>query len=137
MTTSRHGLAVGLAAATLALVLQGVILLVVPGFASLVTQAGLAPLLGAWFGPVVPLIALALAVATFVISWNHKSILVVGLLVASGVIFTVTSAIAAGFFAVVVVPGPILGVIFGLVIFGLGAVKGIKSARKTALTARS
>jgi len=140
MTSLKHALSVGLAAATLAVVLpflQGVLLLVVPDFASMVTQAGLAPVLGAWFGPVVPLIALALAIATFVVSWKQRSFLVAGLLAASGIIFMVTSLIATGFFAVIVVPGPILGVIFGLVIFGLGVAKGIRSARTTALTARS
>jgi hypothetical protein len=108
VTSSKHIISVGLAAATLAVVLpflQGVVLLVWPGFISWVTEAGLAPILGAWFGPVVPILALALATATFVISWNHRSFLVAGLVAASGVIFMVTSMIAAQFFAVIVVPG--------------------------------
>jgi len=140
MASTTHVLSVGLAAATLAVVLpflQGVMLLVVPGFASMVTQAGLAPILGAWFGPVIPLIALALAIATFAVSWKHKSFLVTGLLAASGIIFTVTSVMATGFFAAIEVPGPILGVIFGLAILGLGAAKGIRTARMAAVTARS
>jgi hypothetical protein len=140
MASLKHALSVGLAAATLAVVLpflQGVLLLVVPDFASLVTQSGLAPVLGAWFGPVVPLIALALAIATFAVSWKHRSFLVAGLLAASGIIFTVTSMIATGFFAAIVVPGPILGVVFGLVIFGLGVGNGVMSARTTAPIARS
>jgi hypothetical protein len=33
-------------------------------------------------------------------------------------------------------PGPILGVIFGLAILGLGEAKGIKSARTAVITAR-
>jgi hypothetical protein len=56
MTNTRRVLSVGLAAATLAVVLpflQGVLLLVWPAFASIVTEAGLAPILGAWFGPVI------------------------------------------------------------------------------------
>jgi hypothetical protein len=55
MTNSKHVLAVGLTAAALVVVLpflQGVLLLVVPEFASLVVWAGLAPVLAAWFGPV-------------------------------------------------------------------------------------
>jgi hypothetical protein len=140
MTNSRRVLSVGLAAATLAVVLpflQGVLLLVWPAFASVVTDAGLAPVLGAWFGPVVPIIAVALATAAFVVSWKHSSFLVAGLLAASGIIFMVTSMIATDFFAVIVVPGPILGAIFGVAIFGLGVAKGIRTARMTAVTARS
>lgn len=109
MANTRHALSVGLAAATFALVLpflQGVLLLVVPGFASMVTQAGLAPILGAWFGPVVPIIVVALATAAFVVLWNHRSFLVTGLLAASGVIFTVTSMMATGFFTAIEFPAP-------------------------------
>ena len=130
--TNLHVLSVGLAATTLAAVLpflQGVVLLVWPGFVSWVTEVGLAPILGAWFGPVVPIIALALATTTFAVSWNHRSFLVAGLVAASGVVFMVTSMIATQFFAVIVVPGPILGVIFGLAIFGLGIAKGVRTAR--------
>jgi hypothetical protein len=137
MTNLKHVLSVGLAATTLAVVLpflQGVVLLVWPGFVSWVTDAGLTPILGAWFGPVVPLVALALATGTFVVSWNHRSFLVAGLLAAGGVIFMVTSMIATQFFAVIVLPGPILGVIFGLAIFGLGLAKGIRTANAVTRT---
>ena len=139
MRNLKHALSVGLAAATLAVVLpflQGVVLLVWPGFASWVTQIGLAPVLGAWFGPVVPIVAVALATGAFVVSWKDRSFLVAGLLAASGTIFMVTSMIATDFFAVTVVPGPILGVIFGLGIFGLGVAKGIRTARTTVVAAR-
>jgi hypothetical protein len=132
MTNLKHVMGVALAAATLVVVLpflQGVLLLVVPEFASLVVQAGLAPILAAWFGPVVPIIAVALATAAFVVSWKHRSFLVAGLLAASGIIFMVPSMIATEYFAVLVVPGPILGVIFGLGIFGLGVAKGLRTAR--------
>jgi hypothetical protein len=40
-------------------------------------------------------------------------------------------ALASINFAYIVMPGPILGVLFGLVIIGLGATKGIRSARMT------
>ena len=137
MTNSKHVLAVGLTAATLVVVLpflQGVLLLVVPEFASLVVRTGLAPVLAAWFGPVVPIIAVALATAAFVVSWKHRSFLVAGLLTASGIIFMVASAIATEYFAVIVVPGPILGVIFGLGILGLGLAKGIRTAKTAMIT---
>lgn len=139
MTDSKHVLSVGLAAATLVVVLpflQGVMLVVVPEFASLVTQAGLAPVLTAWFGPVVPISAVALATAAFVVSWKHRSFLVAGLLAASGIIFMVPSVIATGYFANVVIPGPILGVIFGLAIFGLGVAKGLRTAKASVVIAR-
>jgi hypothetical protein len=35
-----------------------------------------------------------------------------------------------------VFPGHILGVVFGLVIFGLGVAKGIRSAKTAVITAR-
>jgi hypothetical protein len=138
MTNSKHVLAVGLTAAALVVVLpflQGVLLLVVPEFAWLVVRAGLAPVLAAWFGPVVPIIAVALATAAFVVSWKHKSFLVAGLLAASGIIFMVASVIATEYFAVIMVPGPILGVIFGLGILGLGLAKGIRTAKIAVITA--
>jgi hypothetical protein len=140
MTNLKHVLSVGLAAATLVVVLpflQGVLLLVVPGFASLVVQAGLAQVLAAWFGPVVPISALALAAAAFVVSWKHRSFLVAGLLAASGIIFMVPSVIATEYFAVIEFPGPILGVIFGLAILGLGVAKGIGTARAPVAAASS
>jgi hypothetical protein len=98
-------------------------------------RAGLAPVLAAWFGPVVPIIAVALATAAFVVSWKHRSFLVAGLLAASGIIFMVASVIATEYFAVIVVPGPILGVIFGLGILGLGLAKGIRTAKTAVITA--
>lgn len=138
MTNSKHVLAVGLTAAALVVVLpflQGVLLLVVPEFAPLVVRAGLAPVLAAWFGPVVPIMAVALATAAFVVSWKHKSFLVAGLLAASGIIFMVASVIATEYFAVIMVQGPILRVIFGLWILGLGLAKGIRTAKTAVITA--
>jgi mannitol-specific phosphotransferase system IIBC component len=44
--------------------------------------------------------------------------------------------IATGYLSVIVFPGPILGVIFGLIIFGLGVAKGIKTASTAVVTAR-
>jgi hypothetical protein len=39
-------------------------------------------------------------------------------------------------FAVIVFPGPIIGVIFGLLIFGLGVAKGIRTARAVKVAPR-
>jgi hypothetical protein len=114
MTNSKLVLAVGLAAATLALVLANTV-------SGLVLQTGLVPVLG--------LGAIAPAVAAFVLSWNQRSYLVAGLLVASGIIGMVPGLIATGYLAVIVFPGPIYGVIYGLGLFGLGVAKNIRAAR--------
>jgi glucan phosphoethanolaminetransferase (alkaline phosphatase superfamily) len=80
--------------------------------------------------PVFSLAAIVLASVTFIASWNMRSYLVAGLLAASGIIFMVPALNAMGYsFEVIVFPGPILGIIFGLVIFGLGVTNGIRSAR--------
>jgi hypothetical protein len=133
MTNSKHILAVGLAAASLIAVLPffaGSVLLLQPSFAALAAQVGLVPGAGpAWFVPVVPISAIILAIGAFAVSWKQRSFLVAGLLAASGIIFMTSAMVATGFFAVIVFPGPILGVIIGLGIFGLGLAKGIRTAR--------
>jgi hypothetical protein len=81
---------------------------------------------------VVVMAVIPLAVAAFIASWNQRSFLVAGLLVASGVILMILPLANMNF----VIPGPIIGVVVGLAIFGLGMAKGIRSARPTAVTAR-
>ncbi|MGH9992561.1 MAG: hypothetical protein ACREAZ_07955 [Nitrososphaera sp.] len=115
MAKKRAVLAVGLSAATLALVLTNAV------GGALLLQAGLAPVFG--------ISAIFLSVGAFVLSLKQGSFLVAGLLASSGVIFMIPALIATGYFAVIVFPGPILGVIFGLGMFGLGLAKGIGSAR--------
>jgi flagellar biosynthesis protein FliR len=113
-TNSKSVLAVGLAAATLALVLANTI-------SGVVLRTGLVPELGIG--------AIPLAVAALVVSWNQRSFLVAGLLVASGIIGMIPGLIATGYFAAIVFPGPIYGVIYGLGLFGLGAANGIRTTR--------
>lgn len=115
-TNSKVILAVGLAGATLALVLTNTV-------SGVVLRTGLVPVLG--------LGAIAPAVAAFVLSWNQRSSLVAGLLAASGVIGMIPGLIATGYLAVIVFPGPIYGVIYGLGIFGLGLAKGTRTTRST------
>jgi hypothetical protein len=80
--------------------------------------------------PVLSLAAIVLASATFVVSWKSSSLIVAGLLAVSGIVFMVPALNAMGYsFDAIVFPGPILGIIFGLVIVGLAITKGIKSAR--------
>jgi hypothetical protein len=69
--------------------------------------------------------AMALAAAAFVISWKQRSFLVAGLLAASGITLMILPLANMNF----VIPGPIIGVVIGLVILGLGVAKGIKTAR--------
>jgi hypothetical protein len=121
MMNSKLTISVGLAAATLALVLTNVL-----GGPTLLQSAGLAA--------AVVISAIALAAGALVVSWKQRSFLVAGLLAASGIILMIPAIIATGFFAVIVFPGPILGVIFGLVIFGLGVAKGIRTARIATVT---
>jgi hypothetical protein len=119
MTKSKLALAVGLATATLAFVLTNV--------------------LGgpAYLGDVDDKSANASAAAAFVISWKQRSFLVAGLLVVSGIIFMLPALIATEYLSVTVLPGPILGVISGLGIVGLGVAKGIRTARAPVVEAIS
>ncbi len=47
----------------------------------------------------------------------------------SGIIFVIPALIATEYLSVIVLPGPILGIISGLGIFGLGVAKGVRTAR--------
>lgn len=140
MTNLKHVLSVGLAAATLVVVLPffaGHVLLLQPALAPLVVQAGLIPGTGpAWFAPVFGTTALALGTAAFAISWKQRSFLVAGLLATSGVIFMMPGLIATGYLSVIVIPGPILGFISGLAIFGMGVAKGLRTAKTAVVIAR-
>lgn len=120
---SKSVLAVGLAAATLALVLTLVV-------------GGPAVLQGAGVAMAFVISAIALSTAAFIVSRKQRSFLVAGLLAASGAILMIPGLIATGYLSVIVFPGPILGVIFGLGIFGFGVVSGIRTTRNaTAATA--
>src|SRR5215218_3281768 len=76
--------------------------------------------------------AIALAAAAFVVSWKQRSFLVAGLLTASGIILMILPLANMNF----VVPGPIIGVIVGLVILGLGVAKSIRTARAVMVVPR-
>jgi hypothetical protein len=116
MTNLKNVLSVGLAAATLVVFLT----VTISGGA---LRAGLAP----WPG----IGAIVLATLAFVVSWKHRSFLVAGLLAASGVTGIIAGVINTQYFAVIVFPGPILGVIIGLGILGLGVAKGMGTAKAT------
>ena len=112
MTNSKLVLAVGLAAATLVVFLA----VTISGGA---LRAGLAP----WPG----IGAIVLATAAFVVSWKQRSLLLAGLLAASGLTGIIGGVINTRYFAVIMFPGPILGAIIGVVILGLGVAKGIET----------
>ena len=119
-TNSKLVIGVGLAAAALAFFPTNAI----GGLALLRTAGpGLAPVLGIG--------AIVLATAAFAVSWKQGSFLVAGLLAAGGTTFAISglTALANINFAVIEFPGPILGVILGLPILGLGIAKGIRTAR--------
>jgi len=121
---AKRALGIGLAVATLAVCIVNA-----TGNVALITKVGPTPVLS--------LAAMALAAATFAVSWRQKSYLVAGLLAASGIIFMIPALSAMGYsMSVIVFPGPILGVIFGLVIFGLGLAMGMRSARTKAVAVR-
>ena len=119
-TNTKLLLAVGLAAATFALVLANTV-------SGVVLRTGLVPELGIG--------AIPLAVAALVVSWKQRSYLVAGLLAASGIIGMIPGLIATGYLSVIMFPGPIYGVIYGLGIFGLGAAKGVRRTRSATATA--
>lgn len=80
--------------------------------------------------PVLSIAAIVLAATAFVVTWKQRSRLVPGILAVSGLIFMVPALAAMGYsFQSIIFPGPILGVIFGLVIFGLGVWRAIRITR--------
>lgn len=112
MTPSRV-FAVALAAATLALFLA----VIAAGGA---LRAGLAP----WPG----IAAIVMAVAAFALSAGQRSLLVAGLLAASGLVGVVYALMTTQFLTAVVFPGPIFGVIVGVPILALGVAEAVGAA---------
>jgi hypothetical protein len=84
------------------------------------------------FAAVVVMGVIPLSAAAFVISRKQRSYLVAGLLAASGIILMILPLANMNF----VFPGPIIGVIVGLAILGLGVAKGIRTARTAVVAAR-
>jgi len=114
MTNSKLRLAQGLAiAATIAILIN--------------TFGGLQPT------PVRLLFAVTgvlLAAAAFGVSWGQKSVLISALILISGTLVTVNAIIATRNVSILVFPGPIIGVILGLVLLALGIAKSLSTATK-------
>jgi hypothetical protein len=86
----------------------------------------------AGFGVVVVMGSIILATVAFVISWKQRSFVVAGLLTASGIVIVILPLANMNF----MIPGPIIGVAFGLGILGLGAAMAVRAARTTVVAAR-
>ena len=71
-----------------------------------------------------------LAAAAFGVSWGQKSVIISALLLISGTLVTVNAIIATRSFSILVFPGPIIGVILGLVLLALGIAKSLSTATK-------
>jgi hypothetical protein len=140
-------LSVGLAAATLVLALlffASSVLLNDSWYAAIVVQTGLRL---ESFVAIFAVSAIVLSTGSFIISCKQRSVLAAGLLAASGVIFMIHplsifmmhfmkhTQMAIGHSAAIP-GGPILVVILGLGILGLGVVKGIKTGRTEVAAAR-
>jgi hypothetical protein len=111
--------------------------LLLPGIGPYLAQVGFVP--GTeppWVAPVLGATSIVLGTAAFVVSWKQRSFLVAGLLAAGGAFYAIGALIATIYLFGPVVPGPVLGVISGLGILGLGIAKGIRTANTTAVIAR-
>jgi hypothetical protein len=129
MTNSKLMLVLGLVGAALALDLTNLIGGLAVGSYSVL------------HGPphqVLAISTVVLAAAAFIISWKRRSFPIAGLLAATGVIGMIPGLIALANvnFAVIVFPGPISGVIYGLMILGLGVAKGIRTAKPVTVAPR-
>jgi hypothetical protein len=107
-------LAVGLAAATL------VVFVVVIAMGGAL-RAGLAP----WPGIAVA----ALAIASFAVARERRSLVVAGLLAASGLLGVGYGLLRTDFLMATSFPGPIFGIILGLPILGLAAAEAVGATR--------
>lgn len=80
-------------------------------------------------GIVFGLSTISFSTAAFFISLRQRSLVISALLVASGIVITIHGVIETRNLAVIYLPGPILGVIFGLWVLALGIVKSMKSGK--------
>ena len=76
--------------------------------------------------------AIVFAAATSVVSWKQRSFVVAGLLAASGVVLMILPLANMN----LEIPGPIMGVVVGLAILGLGVEKAVRTARAGATKTR-
>ena len=72
---------------------------------------------------------LILSAVAFALSWKKASILVSSALVVTGALMVIDGVTSGTrYFTVLIVPGPIIGFVYGLAILALGLVKSIRTA---------
>ncbi|MDQ4067074.1 MAG: hypothetical protein M3114_05760 [Thermoproteota archaeon] len=81
------------------------------------------------------LTGILLSIGAFAISWGQKSVLISGLLLVTGILITLGGIAGTGYFAVIVFPGPIIGVFLGLAVIGMGIVKSVRTGMAIKATA--
>jgi hypothetical protein len=79
-------------------------------------------------GIVFGLSTISFSTAAFFISLSKRSHLVAALLIASGIVITTHGVIETRNLTIIYIPGPILGVMFGVWVLALGIVKSIKTS---------
>jgi hypothetical protein len=72
--------------------------------------------------------ATALSIASFILSSKKKSVLVLALLTANGVLVTLFGIIASRYLTILSFPGPIIPFTFGLGLLAIGLAKGAITA---------
>ena len=78
---------------------------------------------------------LLLSAAAFALSWSRPSIIVSMVLIIAGALMVMDGvAIGTRYFTVIAVPGPVIGLAYGIAVLALGLAKGISTgmAMKTA-----
>lgn len=115
MSNSKLDLAKGLAGAALVLALVDAI------------WSSFLPVDVATGGIVFGLSTISFSTTAFFISLRQRSLVISALLVASGIVITIHGVIETRNLTVIYLPGPILGVMFGLWVLALGIAKSIKT----------
>jgi hypothetical protein len=114
MTNAKTMRAIGLAAATLV-----VFVATIANGGAL--QAGLAP----WPGIAI----VVMAIAAFALPRERRSLVVAGLLAASGIVGVVYALIRTEFLTAISFPGPIFGIILGVPLLGLAVAEAVGTTR--------
>jgi len=80
---------------------------------------------------------LILSTVAFALSWNKPSLLVSATMVVTGALMVIDGTTGTRYFTILVIPGPIIGFIYGLAVLALGIVKSVRTrmAMRTKTTA--
>ena len=83
----------------------------------------------ALYGALLAFVVAVLAVAAFAVSRERRSLVVAGLLAASGIVGGIYGLIRTEFLTAISFPGPIFGIILGLPILGLAVAEAVGATR--------